>query len=644
MYSIFAGGNIVYDDVIQDMNLKVVSPKLVLEDSSPGSLEFDLPPTNDVYDTITRYKDRIAVRRRDSFIWYGRISGDTYGINGMRHIYCEGALAILNDTIQPRQKYNTTGSKATVLENYLSGVISAHNSRVGPLKQFKFGGVRIGSQQNATSYAVANVDRWTCYENTLEVFSNIHDETGWHIYVDFSSEEDKYVIYLMDDAAIAIEGDLKHVDYRKNLVDISVEYDISTMASVVLPLGSSEQGNADGDPEIPLTIPANYLDDDPQRKMRVYEGNRYFIYDSRIWCMVPVEGMPDGWEIVSGDDVFESKISIETNDIANDADKYETLVRAGILFLHEHRPETASYTIQAVDGYYAGIDMSHVNLYDHVNVTYPILKNGKAELKVLSGVPVMALEIPLDSPGSTIYTLNRLPGDKISDMTSLSTRNDIGGMQTSVDGLRSELGTAEEAISTAGGLIFAISGDVSTLKTDVNSLKGRATSLENDVSSLKGRATSLENDVSSLKGRATSLETRATNLETRATNLESTLLYAKNDNPSWTYISAHGFYWHESNTTDYSVYVTINLPKTVPSGLTITVQTLKFYLRSSAGNIVQTNGYDALANSTVEVQATWGDTMRLKCTKNSPWTLYSGSNIPDNSVVDGMVGLKLKFT
>ena len=52
MYSIYADGVCIYNDVFSLDDMKVVNPKLTLEDSAAGSLEMTLPHTNKAYDTI----------------------------------------------------------------------------------------------------------------------------------------------------------------------------------------------------------------------------------------------------------------------------------------------------------------------------------------------------------------------------------------------------------------------------------------------------------------------------------------------------------------------------------------------------------------------------------------------------------------
>ena len=64
MYSIYADGVCIYNDVFSLDNMKVVNPKLTLEDSAAGSLEMTLPPTNAAYDTTFQFNPKI-----DGIVW-----------------------------------------------------------------------------------------------------------------------------------------------------------------------------------------------------------------------------------------------------------------------------------------------------------------------------------------------------------------------------------------------------------------------------------------------------------------------------------------------------------------------------------------------------------------------------------------------
>ena len=74
MYSIYADGVCIYNDVFSLDDMKVVNPKLTLEDSAAGSLELTLPHTNKAYGTIVRMVTEISVKKHGEEIWSGRLA------------------------------------------------------------------------------------------------------------------------------------------------------------------------------------------------------------------------------------------------------------------------------------------------------------------------------------------------------------------------------------------------------------------------------------------------------------------------------------------------------------------------------------------------------------------------------------------
>mgnify|MGYP001511906385 CR=1 FL=1 len=89
MYSIYADGVCIYNDVFSLDNMKVVNPKLTLEDSAAGSLEMTLPPTNAAYDTIVRMVTDISVKKNGEEIWAGRALSESRDFWNNRVLYCE---------------------------------------------------------------------------------------------------------------------------------------------------------------------------------------------------------------------------------------------------------------------------------------------------------------------------------------------------------------------------------------------------------------------------------------------------------------------------------------------------------------------------------------------------------------------------
>ena len=77
MYSIYADGVCIYSDVFALESMKVLSPKLVLEDNGAGSLSMKLPPMNVGYESIIRMITDISVQKDGEEIWAGRVLSES---------------------------------------------------------------------------------------------------------------------------------------------------------------------------------------------------------------------------------------------------------------------------------------------------------------------------------------------------------------------------------------------------------------------------------------------------------------------------------------------------------------------------------------------------------------------------------------
>lgn len=90
----------IYDDEMPyDKTRQVISPKLCMEINSAGSLEFSFTSNNIGYGLIHGLACEIGVEQNGRIIWYGRpisIDEDQWGV---RTVHCEGALAYLLDGI-----------------------------------------------------------------------------------------------------------------------------------------------------------------------------------------------------------------------------------------------------------------------------------------------------------------------------------------------------------------------------------------------------------------------------------------------------------------------------------------------------------------------------------------------------------------
>lgn len=184
MYSIYADGVCIYNDVFSLDNMKVVNPKLTLEDSAAGSLEMTLPPTNAAYDTIVRMVTDISVKKNGEEIWAGRALSESRDFWNNRVLYCEGELAFFNDSVQPPAEY-----AGKSVREYLDQLIAVHNGQVGENRRFAIGAVTVVDEAFPTYY--------TNYGKTLESLNALVEAYGGHLRVR-KADGVRYLDYLKD--------------------------------------------------------------------------------------------------------------------------------------------------------------------------------------------------------------------------------------------------------------------------------------------------------------------------------------------------------------------------------------------------------------------------------------------------------------
>ena len=229
MYSLYANGECFYYDASSEQEDKVVDPVLRLSDNAAGSLEFALPPSNVLYGTFDRMRTIITVDRDGEEIWEGRILSEEEDFFKRKKYYCEGSLSYLNDTTQPPAVYNLA------LREYMREILRNHNNKVDESKQFQIGIVTV----------IENVDdreKTTNYETTLEVLNKLVTDLKGHLRVRKENGV-RYLDFLKDFPTTSQQK----IEFGKNLLDFTRKYDMTDMATVVIPLGKQVEREAIAD-------------------------------------------------------------------------------------------------------------------------------------------------------------------------------------------------------------------------------------------------------------------------------------------------------------------------------------------------------------------------------------------------------------
>ena len=221
MYSIFADSICIYNDVSPHEGLNAESPTLELAESSAGSLRITIPKGNAGYKYIETLKTDIVVKKYGREIWAGRVLAEEKDFYNNRVLYCEGELAFLNDTEQPRGEYHNI-----TVRGFLELLISNHNSKVAINRRFKVGEVTV-TDPNDSLYRFTNRETtWECIQ------SKLLDKLGGIIRVRKEANV-RYIDYLADYPRINTQV----IRFGDNLLDLKKSWDLTDFATVILPLG-----------------------------------------------------------------------------------------------------------------------------------------------------------------------------------------------------------------------------------------------------------------------------------------------------------------------------------------------------------------------------------------------------------------------
>lgn len=346
MYSIFSDGICVHSDMFLEKDNKVLTPKWSAKDNTAGTVSFVLPKQNVHYDEVKRLSSVIQLRRDNEVVWEGRIIEDNIDFWNQRHITCEGALAYLNDTTQPPSKFQNI-----TIYNFLKTLIDRHNARVGPEKRFEMGAVTVHDTNDSIYKYTNNESTWEC------ISSKLIDVFGGHIRVRYQNGK-RLIDYLAEYPKTSVQ----EVQFRSNLLDFTRNFDLSKVATVIMPRGARlEEQEIEG-------LEA-YLD-----VKSVNGGSPYVTSEEAISQF--------GWieKVVDWDDVtVPANLLKKAQDYLKDVQFEQMVIEANLFDLRLINPELDS-----------------IDLLDEVRcISHP---HGMDRI-----FPVTSIDIPLDDPGHATY-------------------------------------------------------------------------------------------------------------------------------------------------------------------------------------------------------------------------------------------------
>lgn len=231
MYLVYIDDQLVYSTDMADESTVIEAPKLSLEINNSGQFEFTIYPQHYMYDYIYKMKSIVQVLWDNVEVFYGRVLEVQVSTYRDKHVTCEGALAFLNDSVQPPLKKN---SKYTVQE-LVTNILDTHNSQVDEdIKRFYVGNITVGDDKSYEFERTSHQDSRSSIENIMELLDG---------YLKVRRVDGKLYLDLLKDYDPAVN---QSIEFGVNLATIQVNDEAEDLFTAIYPVGKNN-----------LTIPEN---------------------------------------------------------------------------------------------------------------------------------------------------------------------------------------------------------------------------------------------------------------------------------------------------------------------------------------------------------------------------------------------------
>lgn len=312
MYKILCDDRVLYDPLAPE--LKLISAELALECNTAGTLTFTISPCHPYYDNIHKRTSIVKVYQDDTLLFIGSPIDEEQADDTTKSITVEGALAYLNDTVQPYAEYHDM-----TVSGYLSTLLDIHNNQVSAFKQFTLGTVTV-TDSNDSLY------RYTNYEKTKDSISeDLIDSLGGYLRVRHENGIN-YLDYLESYDNVNSQG----VTFGVNLISCIKSLKSSTTATAIIPLGAK-------------------LDDSEQR-LTIADVNDGVIY---VYDQESVDEFDWIYDTVTFDDVTTAS----------------ALLTKGYSELAVRKYLSGTYTLNALDMSLLGGNYQSIRLGDTIPIT-----------------------------------------------------------------------------------------------------------------------------------------------------------------------------------------------------------------------------------------------------------------------------------
>ena len=398
-YKVYCDDDLIYD--LTTPSLYLISPKLHFEDNTSGSFEFTIAPIHPKYSSINRMTSTIKVYDDSELIFEGRIISEKTDFYKQRICTCEGCLAYLNDTYQPLHEYSNV-----TIYNFINSILNIHNTNVADNRKIYIGAISVHGDNNSI-HVITN------YETTMECIKKnlVETKLGGHLRIRWSNGK-RYLDYLDDFPNTSNQK----IEFGSNLLDYAEDYDLSTLATVIIPRGAR-------------------LDESP-----IENADAYVMVDSvnsgSIYVKSTTAVNTYGWieQVVDWED--------ETSPSA--------LLTKARTYLADTQFEEMVLSVKAADLHMLNSSIDKFRLLDYVRVVSK--PHGMDR-----NIAITAIDLPLDQPDQVTYTM----GTRVNVSMTSRSKSVNSKIMNRIAAIPTKQSVLKEAKANATALIHsALNGHV----------------------------------------------------------------------------------------------------------------------------------------------------------------------------------------
>lgn len=202
----------------------IISASYVAETNTAGSCEFIIPYTHPYYNDIVPMVTEVVVAEIDNVVWFGRVTDFKMRWDKAIEVHCEGALAYLNDSVQPYEKYyNLTP------EQLLAKIIANHNRQVPMNRNIALSDISIPNPYNEKHHGEFN------YESSMDAVQNLISEYEGYLYTMMGLNGEATLYWITKRDLVSTQD----VQFGSNLLDLRKNVDYTDICTCIMPCGEN---------------------------------------------------------------------------------------------------------------------------------------------------------------------------------------------------------------------------------------------------------------------------------------------------------------------------------------------------------------------------------------------------------------------